>query len=99
MVRETRIPPLAKRRIALIAAALGATALSAQGAGDDVRRAPSLGSESCSLPYRGVSRRPGAGAAMLVAGLGFAGLDADSRDPRARAWFAQGVRLIYAFDE
>ena len=36
---------------------------------------------------------------MLVDGLGFAGIEADSDNANARAWFAQGVRLIWAFDE
>jgi tetratricopeptide (TPR) repeat protein len=93
------MPRRIARRTALIAAALGATALSAQGAGDDVRRSPSLGADSCSMPYGEMAKRPAPGAALLVEGLGFAGLDTDSRNPQARAWFAQGVRLIYAFDE
>ena len=36
---------------------------------------------------------------MLVEGLGYAGLEPDTDNPQARAWFAQGVRLIWAFDE
>lgn len=36
---------------------------------------------------------------VLIDGLGYAGLEADSANPEARAWFAQGVRLIWAFDE
>ena len=36
---------------------------------------------------------------VLMEGLGYAGLEPDSASPEARAWFAQGVRLIWAFDE
>jgi tetratricopeptide (TPR) repeat protein len=36
---------------------------------------------------------------VLLDGLGYAGLEPDSQNPEARAWFAQGVRLIWAFDE
>ena len=36
---------------------------------------------------------------VLLDGLGYAGLEPDSDNREARAWFAQGVRLIWAFDE
>ena len=36
---------------------------------------------------------------MLMDGLGYAGIEADSDNAEAKAWFAQGVRLIWAFDE
>ncbi|HYD11566.1 MAG TPA: hypothetical protein VEC11_01830 [Allosphingosinicella sp.] len=36
---------------------------------------------------------------VLMEGLGYAGIEPDSRNEEARAWFAQGVRLIWAFDE
>ena len=36
---------------------------------------------------------------VLMDGLGHAGLEPDSRNAEARAWFAQGVRLVWAFDE
>jgi tetratricopeptide (TPR) repeat protein len=36
---------------------------------------------------------------VLIDGLGYAGLEPDSHNAEARAWFAQGVRLIWAFDE
>ena len=38
-------------------------------------------------------------APVLLDGLGYAGLEPDSANAEARAWFAQGVRLIWAFDE
>ena len=38
-------------------------------------------------------------APVLIDGLGYAGLEPDSRNEEARRWFAQGVRLIWAFDE
>jgi hypothetical protein len=34
-----------------------------------------------------------------VAGLGYAGMEPDTRNPEAIAWFKQGVRFIWAFDE
>ena len=36
---------------------------------------------------------------VLIDGLGYAGLEPDSRNEAARRWFAQGVRLVWAFDE
>ena len=36
---------------------------------------------------------------VLLDGLGYAGLEPDSTNAEARRWFAQGVRLIWAFDE
>ncbi len=36
---------------------------------------------------------------VLLDGLGYAGLEPDTANAEARAWFAQGVRLIWAFDE
>jgi len=90
----------ASRRIAMIAAALGATALSAEGAGDGARRAPLVSAGACLLPGGDGSKRPaGGGGPVLLDGLGFAGIEADSADREVRAWFAQGIRLIYAFDE
>ena len=92
-----RLPIL---RMALLAATLGATALSAQRTGDAMRRAPLITSESCSVPADGEAPRRSSGAEpVLVGGFGYAGLKADSRDDRVRAYFAQGIRLIYAFDE
>ncbi|HEV2816468.1 MAG TPA: hypothetical protein VGW40_04500 [Allosphingosinicella sp.] len=91
---------LASRKIALLAAALGATALAAESTGDSARRDPRLAGGSCSIPVADASKRPaGGGSPVLVDGLGYAGLEADSANREARAWFAQGVRLVYAFDE
>lgn len=38
-------------------------------------------------------------APVLIDGLGYAGLEPDSANEEARRWFAQGVRLVWAFDE
>jgi len=87
-------------RIALLAATLGATALPAARAADAMHRSPLIGGESCSAPDPGGAARTGEGGApVLVEGFGFAGIEADSANAGARAYFAQGVRLIYAFDE
>ncbi len=89
-------------RIWLLATALGAAALPAQRAGEAVPSAPQLPDESCfgfviqaddtRMPSHALPPR-------LVEGLGYAGLEPDSDNADARAWFAQGVRLIWAFDE
>jgi tetratricopeptide (TPR) repeat protein len=36
---------------------------------------------------------------VLIDGLGYAGLEPDTRNAEARRWFEQGVRLVWAFDE
>lgn len=81
--------------------AAGAAFLSAQASADATLRSPLIPGQSCLDPTD-----PGGGAAatqqpppVLVEGLGYAGLEADSTNPEARAWFTQGVRLIWAFDE
>ncbi len=91
---------LAGRKIALLAAALGTTGLVAQDAGDATRRSPQIADRSCLDGDGGAPQRPAeAPPPVLVEGLGFAGIEADSDNEEARAWFAQGVRLIWAFDE
>jgi tetratricopeptide (TPR) repeat protein len=91
---------LANRKTAMIAAALGATALSAEGTGDGARRTPLVSAGACLFADADLSKRPaGGGDPVLLDGLGFAGIEADSANREVRAWFAQGVRLIYAFDE
>jgi tetratricopeptide (TPR) repeat protein len=81
-------------------AVLAAAALSAEAAADSTRRAPQIPDESC-LPGAGPAATdpPAEAPPLLVEGLGFAGLEPDTENPQARAWFAQGVRLIWAFDE
>lgn len=91
---------LAARRLAVATAALGLAAWPAAASRDATWRAPaSLSDENCLQP--GSNAVPAAEQAppVLVDGLGFAGLEPDSDDDEARAWFAQGVRLIWAFDE
>src|SRR5436190_11362983 len=87
------------RKAVLLAAALGATALSAAGSADATLRAPDLDAGSCLEPVDASKRPEGGPPPVLLDGLGYAGIEADSRDLSVRAWFAQGVRLIYAFDE
>ncbi|WP_129794077.1 hypothetical protein [Sphingosinicella sp. CPCC 101087] len=87
-------------RTAALATALTATSLGAQGAEDAARRTPDIPAQSClSAGAAPGDAEPMEAQPVLVEGLGHAGLDADSEDPEARAWFAQGVRLIWAFDE
>lgn len=89
------------RRTALFGAALATTAFAAQAAADSTKRSPLVPDASCLDPATGRTKRaePGDGPPILLDGLGHAGLEPDSDDPEARAWFAQGVRLIWAFDE
>lgn len=89
------------RRTALAGIVLGAGLLSAQATADAVRRHPVIPAESCldpaSLSLKQMT--PGEPPPVLLDGLGYAGLEPDSANAEARAWFAQGVRLIWAFDE
>lgn len=89
---------IAARRMALAAAALGVTAWPAMASRDSTLHAPALPQEDCLAGQPGAT--PAAETApVLVDGLGFAGIEPDSGNEEARAWFAQGVRLIWAFDE
>ncbi|MGZ8312253.1 MAG: hypothetical protein ACXWUR_09330, partial [Allosphingosinicella sp.] len=89
-----------KVRTTLLAASLAVTALAADASADATRRAPLLPFASCFASQAeesgGTSAAP---PPMLVEGLGRGGLEPDSDDPQARAWFEQGVRLVWAFDE
>ena len=87
------------RGMALAAAAFGAAGLAAEGTADGTYRALSLPDESCLPAAPGEASAPAQAAPVLVEGLGTAGIEPDSADPEARAWFSQGVRLIWAFDE
>jgi hypothetical protein len=86
--------------MAYAAAALGVVAWPAAASRDATRLWPSLPVEDCLAEPDGAAA---AGAAqpppVLVDGLGNAGIEPDSDNREARAWFAQGVRLIWAFDE
>ena len=85
----------------LMAAALATMAFAAEAGADGTRRAPTLPGESCLTPPDGAKAMQSAEAPppVLIEGLGYAGLEPDTTNPEARAWFAQGVRLIWAFDE
>ena len=86
-------------RMAILAAALAATALSAQRAEEAARQTPAIPDASCLDPNAAPEPAAAEPAPVLVDGLGYAGLEPDSDHEEARAWFAQGVRLIWAFDE
>jgi len=81
--------------------ALAATALSAQPADEAARPSPLVPTQSCLAAGETAAAEdePAEAPPVLVDGLGFAGLEPDSDDAEARAWFAQGVRLVWAFDE
>lgn len=89
----------ALKRSILVGAALAATALSAQEASDSTRRTPDIPNQSCLEPPGPAANAAAQPPPVLLDGLGHAGLAPDSDDEQARAWFAQGMRLIWAFDE
>ena len=87
------------KKLSIAAAALSATALPAQEVAEAVRRSSELPSAACAPPMGrdGASRQQPP--PVLIEGLGYAGLEPDSENKDAIAWFKQGVRLIWAFDE
>jgi tetratricopeptide (TPR) repeat protein len=89
---------IAARRAALAAAAIGIVAWPAAASRDATWRAPEVPAEDC-LPGQPAAAAAAQAPPVLLDGLGFAGIEPDSANEEARAWFAQGVRLIWAFDE
>jgi len=89
------------RRILLGAMALGVAALPAEASRNATFRPVLLPDESCLVLQPGETPPDAARQAgpVLVDGLGYAGLEPDSDIEQARIWFAQGVRLVWAFDE
>ncbi len=88
------------RRFALLGAALASTAIAQQASPDASRRSTEAMTAGTCLP----AEAPAEAAAevpppVLVEGLGYVGIEPDSDSAEARAWFAQGVQLIWAFDE
>lgn len=89
-----------KARFLEAAAALAAAALAAEAAADSVRRTPPVaGAVTCLSPETKGAEDAEGGAPVLIDGLGTAGIAPDTRNAEARAWFEQGVRLTWAFDE
>jgi tetratricopeptide (TPR) repeat protein len=86
-------------RWAILTAALAGTALPAQQAADAVRRNGEVSQASCAPPAAPAPVAEVQPPPLLVAGLGYAGMEPDSANQEAIAWFKQGVRLIWAFDE
>src|SRR5687768_3093061 len=90
-----------------LTAAVAALALSAQAAADATRRNPKLPGDASCAPFASLSKRPQAvetaapapAPPRLLEGLGYAGLEPDTDNEQARIWFAQGERLMWAFDE
>jgi hypothetical protein len=90
-----------------LAAVLGAAAWPATASRDASLPHPAALPEADCIGFIGGQEATGGAAAtpaaqtppVLIEGLGYAGLEPDSQNAEARAWFAQGVRLIWAFDE
>lgn len=87
------------KKISVVAAALCATALPAQQAAEAVRPSEQLSQSVCAPPAAPKETSEQQPPPLLLPGLGFAGMEPDSADKEAIAWFRQGVRLIWAFDE
>jgi tetratricopeptide (TPR) repeat protein len=86
------------KKLSILTAALSATSLSAQTA-DGVRRSSEMSAASCAPPVAPAAAEEQQRPPLLVEGLGYAGLEPDSKNEEAIRWFKQGVRLIWAFDE
>ena len=69
------------------------------GADSTLRRLDSPPLPICAAPLPQAAESGPDAPPVLVEGLGYAGIDPDTQDPLARAWFAQGVRQVWAFDE
>jgi hypothetical protein len=82
----------------VIVAVVGAAFLAAEAGADAVRLTPEVPEATC-LPGDAAEAKPETGPPILLEGLGHAGVEADSGDAEARAWFSQGARLVWAFDE
>ncbi|HWT14033.1 MAG TPA: hypothetical protein VN231_14865 [Allosphingosinicella sp.] len=85
-------------RIAVLSA-VGAMALSAEAAQDSALQTPQVPDENCLDAGTQATIPTSEPAPVLVDGLGYAGLEPDTPNDEARAWFAQGVKLVWAFDE
>ena len=89
---------MGKARLLAAVAALASAGLTAEAAADSVRRTPKLvAGLSCAQPTEAAGEA--AGRPVLIEGLGTAGIAPDTASAEARAWFEQGVRLVWAFDE
>jgi hypothetical protein len=86
-------------RCAILTAALAGTALPAQKAAEAVRRDSEASAAACTPPAAPAPAAEVQPPPRLVEGLGYAGIEPDSTNEEAIAWFMQGVRLVWAFDE
>ncbi|MFN3945934.1 MAG: hypothetical protein ACK4K7_13505 [Allosphingosinicella sp.] len=87
-------------RVLPIVAALGAGLLAAEAGADAVRAEPRSSEAMCAPDAAAAaSAQAELPEPVLVDGLGHAGVEPDSANAEARAWFAQGARLVWAFDE
>ncbi len=87
------------KKLSILAAALCATALPAEQAAYAVRRGEQLSQAACLPPTAPAAAAEKQPPPLLLSGLGYAGVEPDTQNPDAIAWFKQGVRLVWAFDE
>ncbi len=87
------------RRGALAGVALASAAIAQQASPDSSRRTPEMSAATCLPDAQAETTAAAAPPPVLVDGLGYVGIEPDSDSAEARAWFAQGVQLIWAFDE
>ena len=88
-----------RRASLLIGVAFAALALPAE-AGQNSERATAAAPAAAScVPAEAPRPEEAGGTPVLLEGLGHAGIVPDTDSPEARAWFEQGVRLIWAYDE
>ena len=86
-------------RKAAVAAALAAAAIPVQ-AGQGSAGAPAVPDvPACVTPAAAEAKAEPPPPPVLVEGLGYAGIVPDTGDAAAKAWFEQGVRLVWAYDE
>jgi tetratricopeptide (TPR) repeat protein len=87
------------KKLLVSAAAIGSTALPAQQAANAVRPSEQIAAEACTPPSAPAKAPEAETPPLLLSGLGYAGVQPDTASKDAVAWFKQGVRLVWAFDE
>jgi hypothetical protein len=88
-----------RRASLMVGAALAAAALPAEAGQNSERATAATPAGAACLPADAPKLEEALGPPVLVDGLGYAGIVPDTASAEAKAWFEQGVRLIWAYDE